>query len=107
MPRFCVSYRFNGTATETIEAESLEAAQAAIEEKVDDDNFDIDADEIDGVDFYVQQMHPVTRDGSELWVTYIRNGDVRGHPSALLTTPLFSPAVNDNQEAALSSAVAT
>lgn len=104
MPRFCVSYRFHGTATETIEAEDLDAANALISAKVDDDNFDIDADEIDDVDFHVQQMHPVTRDGRELWVTYIRAGDLRGHPSALLSTPLF--AANDNQEAAGVPAVA-
>lgn len=104
MQRFSVSYTFHGSATETIEAESLEAAQAAINAKVEDENFYIDADEIDDVDFHVQQMHPVTRDGRELWVTYIRNGDLRGHPSALLSTPLF--AANDNKEAAGVPAVA-
>ena len=90
MARFSVNYTFRGSATETIEAESLEAAQAAIEAKVDCDDFEVDADEIEDVDFTVREMHPVTRDGREIWTTYIHAKDVRGHQSALLTTPLFA-----------------
>ena len=92
MAKFSVSYTFRGGATETIEAESLGAAQAAIEAKVDCDDFEIDADEIEYVDFTVREMHPVTRDGREIWTSHIHSKDVRGHQSALLTTPLFAGA---------------
>lgn len=98
MGKFSVSYTFHARASEIVEAESLEAAKAAIEVKVEADDFDIEPDAIDDVDFHVQQMHPVTRDGRELWTTFVMMGDVRGHQSALLETPLF--AANDNQEAA-------
>lgn len=94
MARFCVDYTFHGRTTETIEAASLEEAQAQIEAKVEDDNFDPGTDEIDDVSFNIQEMHPITRDGRELWTTYVRTGDVRGHVSALKGT-LFA------QEAAL------
>lgn len=85
-----VSYTFHGRASETIEAESLEVAQGVIEEKVNKDDFDLDAEEIDDVDFRVAEMHPVTRDGRELWTTYVRSGDQRGHQSALASAPLFA-----------------
>lgn len=100
MQRFSVNYTFHGRATDIIEAESLDAARAAIEEKLDDENFHIEADDIDDVDYQVQQMHPVTRDGREIWTTYIMGHDLRGHPSAILDTPLFA-ANDDNKEAAL------
>ena len=88
--RFSVGYTFHGRASEIIEAESLEAAKAAIEAKVETDDFEIEPDEIDDVDFHVQQMHPVTRDGRELWTTFVMMGDLRGHQSALLETPLWA-----------------
>lgn len=93
--RFTVSYTFHGRSTDVIEAENLEEATAAIEAKVESDDFEIDADEIDDVDFTIQQLHPVTRDGQELWVSFIRTGDLRGHPSALLTTPLFGSGASE------------
>jgi hypothetical protein len=34
-------------------------------------------------------MHPVTRDGREIWTTYVRDGDIRGHQSSLESSPLF------------------
>lgn len=89
MGKFIVDYRFNGRSTETIEAETLEEAEASFEAKVDRDDFEIDADEIDDVDFTVREMHPVTRDGEEIWTTLVHATDKRGHASALLTTPLF------------------
>lgn len=92
MARFFVDYSFHARASKTIEAESLEAAEALIEKEVDADGFDIDADEIDDIDFTVKEMHPVTRDGREMWTTYVAYGDKRGHPSALLSTPLFAVA---------------
>lgn len=96
MAKFSVSYTFHGRASETIEAANLEEAEAIIEAKVEDDNFDIDADTIDDVTFDVREMHPVTRDGRELWTTYVKADDVRGHQSAVDNSPLFA-----NKEAAL------
>ena len=90
MARFNVSYRFQGTAGKTIEATSLEAAEAMVEAEVERDDFELEADDIDDVKFYVQELHPVTRDGREIWTTYIHTNDVRGHQSALATSPLFS-----------------
>lgn len=92
MARFMVSYTFHGRASETIEAETLEAAQGIVEAKVNKDDFDLDADEIDDVDFRVAEMHPVTRDGREIWTTYMRSDDQRGHQSALASAPLFLAA---------------
>ncbi|MDK4727437.1 hypothetical protein [Rhizobium phaseoli] len=84
-----VDYTFHGRSSRTIEAESLEAAKATIDAEVGKDDFEIDADEIDDVDFHIQEMHPITRDGRELWTTYVRPGDHLGHKSALASSPLF------------------
>lgn len=89
MPRFFVTYTFHGRTAESIDAASLAEAEAAIEARVNSDDFDIDADEIDDVDFTVREMHPVTRNGAEMWSTMVLPGDVRGHASALTTAPLF------------------
>lgn len=92
MPKFMVDYTFQGRSCRTIEAESMEAAEAVVEAEVNRDDFDIDADSIDDVTFDIQEMHPVTRGGRELWTTYIMKDDVRGHQSALQSSPLFSAA---------------
>lgn len=92
MPRFVIDYTFRGRAMDIIEASSKEEAEAIINAKVNRDDFDIDADEIDDVDFRVTEMHPVTRDGKEVWTTYVKPSDVRGHQSALVDTPLFGGA---------------
>ncbi|WP_037407120.1 hypothetical protein [Shinella sp. DD12] len=89
MARFHVDYTFHGRASRTIEASSKEEAEERIEAEVNSDDFEIDADDIDDVKFTVAEMHPVTRDGRELWTTYVRAGDVRGHQSALASSPLF------------------
>jgi len=75
--------------TETFEAESLEAAKAKAEEKAFDDNTEFDLDDVDDVDFDVRELHPVTRGDRELWTTYVKPDDVRGHQSTLATSPLF------------------
>lgn len=85
-----VDYTFQGRSSRTIEAESLEDAQAAVEAEVYKDDFEIDADEVDDVRFDVQEMHPVTQNGRELWTTYVMKDDVRGHLSALASAPLFA-----------------
>lgn len=90
MARFIVDYRFNGRTSRTIDAESLEAAKSSIEDEVNSDSLSLDADEIDDVDYEVREMHPVTRDGREMWTTRVLNTDARGHQSALLTSPLFA-----------------
>jgi hypothetical protein len=92
MPKFMVDYTFQGRSSRTIEADSMEAAQASVEAEVNREDFDIDADSIDDVNFNIQEMHPITRDGRELWTTYVRQGDIRGHQSALASSPLFSTA---------------
>lgn len=94
MAKFMVDYTFHGRSSRTIEAESLEAAEAIIEAEVNKDDFEIDADEVDDVDFHIQEMHPVTRDGRELWATYVRAGDQPGHQSALTSSPLFASAAS-------------
>lgn len=90
MAKFIVEYTFQGRASKTIEADSLEDAEVLTETEVDRDDFEIDADSIDDVDFEVREMHSVTRDGREIWTTYVLQTDVRGHQSALLTSPLFA-----------------
>lgn len=92
MAKFIVDYTFHGRASRTIEAESLEDAQASTEQDVERDDFEIDPDEIDDVAFTVREMHPVTRDGREIWTTYVLATDKRGHQSALQTSPLFAAA---------------
>lgn len=92
MARFIVSYSFRARTSDIIEASSKEEAEAAINAKIERDDFELEADDIDDVDFSVLEMHPVTRDGREIWTTRPINGDLRGHPSALLATPLFGDA---------------
>jgi len=92
MPKFMVDYTFQGRSSRTIVAESKEAAEAIVEVEVNKDDFDIDADSIDDVNFYVQEMHPVTRNGRELWTTYVLKGDIRCPQSALASSPLFAAA---------------
>lgn len=92
MPRFLISYTFQGSGSEIIEAESLEAAESEIESRLDDETFEPPADDYDDIGFTAVEMHPVTRDGREIWTNYVRASDTRGHPSALTTTPLFAPA---------------
>lgn len=90
MPKFMVDYTFHSRSTDFIEASSKEEAEAAISAKVNADDFDLDADEIDDVDFTIHEMHPVTRGGKEIWTTYVRDDDKRGHQSAVDNSPLFA-----------------
>lgn len=90
MPKFVVNYFVSGTAQKTVEAESKQALEARISEEVERDDFEIDVDDFDDVDFTIQEMHPVTRDGREMWTTRVVEGDVRGHVSAVNSSPLFS-----------------
>lgn len=90
MPKFMVDYTFHARSTDFIEASSKEEAEAAINAKVNADDFDLCADEIDDVDFTIHEMHPVTRGGKEIWTTYVRDDDRRGHQSAVDSSPLFA-----------------
>jgi len=92
MPKFTIDYTFNATATEIIEAATLEDAERIIDDKINDEDFIPDADSVDDIDFTVREMHPVTRDGREMWTTRVWATDVRGHASALKTAPLFAEA---------------
>lgn len=92
MAKFSVSYTFHGRATRTIEASSKEEAEARIDAEVNSDGFEIEPDDIDDVNFSIAEMHPITRDGKEFWTTYVRPGDLRGHQSALASSPLFAAA---------------
>lgn len=89
MPRYMIDYSFHGRHSITIEAENLEVAKAKIDSELESDDFHLDADEIDDVDYTAREMFAVTRDGKEFWTTYIRDGDKRGHASALQSSPLF------------------
>lgn len=90
MARFMVNYTFNGRGSDIIQADTLEEVQAIVDAQLDDDNFEPPTDDYDDIDATVIETHPVTRDGHELWTTYVRASDVRGHASALMSTPLFS-----------------
>ncbi len=90
MPRFHVSYKFRAASSETINADDLESAEALIEAKAYRDEFDPHIEDIDDVEFDVQEMHPVTRAGREIWTTFVSLGDIRGHQSAIDNAPLFS-----------------
>jgi hypothetical protein len=90
MARFIVNYTFHGRATRDINAASLDEAKDMVGREIESDYLDIDADSIDDVDFTISEMHPVTRDGREIWTTYVLKTDVRGHQSAMETASLFS-----------------
>jgi len=92
MKKFSVNYTISGRASAIIMAESKEEAEAKVDAEVNADDFDMDLDEIYSVDTHIQEMHPVTRGGKEIWTTYIMPDDVRGHRSALDTAPLFAAA---------------
>ncbi len=92
MPKFAVNYTFHGRSSTFVEAESLDAAKAKINADIERDDFELDADEIDDVDYDINEMHPVTRNGREIWTTYVRDGDIRGHQSSLESSPLFGGA---------------
>lgn len=96
MAKFMVNYTFHGRASRTIEAETMEEAEATVDAEVNRDDFDIDADSIDDVNFDIQEMHPVTRDGKEIWTTYVKTSDQRGHQSALSSSPLFASGVGSS-----------
>lgn len=90
MGRFIVDYRVTGRASDTINADSKDAAIAMVAERVERDDFVIDLDETDDVDFEVRELHPVTRAGREIWTTFVCPSDTRGHLSALKESPLFA-----------------
>jgi len=79
MARFIVNYTFHATAMREVEADSLDEARAKVEADVSRDDFEIDADEIDDVDFHLQELHPVVRSGKKMWTTYPTKDDVLGH----------------------------
>ncbi|MCZ7855013.1 hypothetical protein O9X81_00120 [Agrobacterium salinitolerans] len=93
MAKFMVQYTFSGRGCETVEADTQEAAEALVEAKINRDDYEPDADELEVVDVSLSELHPVTRDGRELWTTYVMKGDVRGHQSALSSSPLFASGV--------------
>ncbi len=92
MPKFHVSYRFRARCEDIVDAESQQALEDQIEAELCKDDFYLEADEVDDVDYTISEMHPVTRDGKEIWTTYIKPTDLRGHQSALAEAPLFSEA---------------
>lgn len=92
MQKFHVSYRFHGRTEDIVEAESEEALTDQIEAELCKSGFHLDPDEIDDVDYDIKEMHPVTRDGREIWTTYTLETDTRGHQSALASAPLFATA---------------
>lgn len=93
MGRFIVEYTFQGRASRIIDASSKEEAEERTVNEVNSDDFEIEADSFDDVGFDVREMYPVTRDGREVWTTYVQKTDVRGHQSALKESPLFAGSV--------------
>jgi len=93
MAKFMVNYTFSGRGCGTVEADTQEAAEALVEAKINRDDYEPDADELEIVDFSVSELHPVTRDGKEIWTTYVKTSDQRGHQSALSSSPLFASGV--------------
>jgi hypothetical protein len=79
MARFIVTYTVHGTATTTIDAPDLASAKALVETEIDSDEFDTGLDQIDDVDYDIRELHPITRDGKEMWSTHVRPSDLPGH----------------------------
>ena len=79
MAKYSISYRVSGTAMSTIETdETKEQLENRLVGEINDDDWDIDLDTIDGVDFDVQEMFLVERqDGKRVWTTYVRATDKR------------------------------
>lgn len=75
MARFIIEYRISGTYTETVEAESKEAAEKMANANCENEDWVPDLDSIDDVNFYTQEMHRVVRDGKPVWTTYVRATD--------------------------------
>ncbi|POO54361.1 hypothetical protein CPJ18_02365 [Agrobacterium rosae] len=90
MAKFMVNYTFSGRGCETVEADTQEAAEALVEAKINRDDYEPDADELEVVDVSLSELHPVTRDGKEIWTTYIKASDQRGHQAVLSSSPLFA-----------------
>lgn len=82
MPKFHVEYTIHGRASDLVEAESQEEAEKIVLERIDDADFDPDLDSIDDVDFHMQEMHPVVRDGKQMWTSRPLETDQLGHPAA-------------------------
>lgn len=93
MAKFMVNYTFSGRGCETVDADTRDAAEALVEAKINSDDYEPDADELEVVDVSLSELHPVTRDGKEIWTTYIKQDDQRGHQSALSSSPLFASGV--------------
>jgi hypothetical protein len=77
MAKFIIEYRVRGMVTETVEADSKEAAEAIAQTNVEDEGWEPELDSIDDADFSVQIMHRVERDGKPVWTTYVRKTDVK------------------------------
>lgn len=77
MPEFLVEYRVMGRMTGLVTADSHAEAVAKIEEEVNRDDWEADLDEVDDVDFSVNELIPVIRDGKRIKTTYVRAGDER------------------------------
>lgn len=75
MAKFMVQYSVSGSFSEVIEAEDEDAAKALVEAKAYDDEFTADLDEVDDVNFTIQLLHPVIREGQRLLTTHVRATD--------------------------------
>jgi hypothetical protein len=79
MARFNVEYTIRGRASETIEADTLEHAKQIAQSRCEDENFLPELYDVDDIDCRVAEFHPVTRNGKEIWTTYVLRDDVPGH----------------------------
>jgi hypothetical protein len=75
MLRFMITYRVQGEFTEIVEAETLEHAKAICEAKIEDEDFGLELDSADDINFSAYQLHPVLREGKRVETTYVRKSD--------------------------------
>ena len=75
MAKFCITYRISGTMTEIIEAADLKAAERIADSNCEDEGFGTELDEADDIDFDVQQMYHVEKDGKRSWTTWVAAGE--------------------------------
>lgn len=77
MPKFFIEYDVRGKCTDTIEATSREEALKFAREKMKNDENFLDLEELTDVDYSVDEMFKVNRDGKTLYTTNPRGSDVR------------------------------
>lgn len=74
MPKYTATFHVTGRMNHVFEADNDEAAKAHLDTVCADGEFDLD--DVCDVDYFGPTlMHPVSRDGQDLWVSKVRPGD--------------------------------